>query len=170
MTAPQARNAIRKALVEIIGPKPRKREIEAMWEHFESRCAFCGADLKRSDRKGHADHLVPAAAGGHNHISNRVLACATCNGDEKLDQDWVQFLEQAPAQEDVATRKERILAWQQKHHAECSVEDSDLAEALLAAEAAIQAFNGACDHVRAVRDHRREESTQAKQDRAHCSP
>jgi hypothetical protein len=158
MTAPQARNAIRKALVEIIDPKPKKREIDAMWHHFESRCAFCRIKLNRKDRKGHADHLVPASAGGHNHIYNRVLACATCNGDEKLDHDWHPFLKGVKTEEDIATRETRIEAWQAQHQAECSVEHADLAEALLAAEAAIEAFNKACDNVRAVRSRRRSPS------------
>jgi hypothetical protein len=156
MTAPQARNAIRKALVEIIDPKPKAREIEAMWKHFQERCAFCGKKLQRANRKGHADHLVAAAEGGYNHIYNRVLACASCNGDEKLDHDWIQFLEQVKnAKEDFETRKGRIEGWQALHKAQCSVEKADLAEALLAAEQAIRAFNKACDRVRAVRNNRR---------------
>ena len=161
MTAPQARNAIRKALVEIIDPKPKPREIDAMWTHFHDRCAFCSEELKREDRKGHADHLVAAAGGGHNHIYNRVLACASCNGDEKLDHDWLQFLRQVKnAREDFAIRKERIETWQALHKAECSVEKSDLAEALLAAEEVVRAFNKACDRVRTVRSNRRNGTSQ----------
>ena len=126
-----------------------------MWKHFHEQCAFCGKKLKREDRKGHADHLVPAAEGGHNHIFNRVLACASCNGDEKLDHHWLQFLGQVKnATEDFQTRKKRIENWQALHKAECSVEKSDLAKALLAAEEAIRAFNKACDRVRAMRSNR----------------
>ena len=65
MSPRQARNAIKKALVEIIDPKPKKKAIDAMWKHFESRCAFCEKKLKREKREGHADHLIllPPAEG-----------------------------------------------------------------------------------------------------------
>jgi len=156
MTAPQARNAIRKALVEIIDPKPKSTEIADMWRHFQEQCAFCGKKLRRKDRKGHADHLVAAAGGGHNHIYNRVLACANCNGDEKLDHDWCAFLMEKSEPGAVFERRKRAIEeWRSQHKAQCSVENSDLAEALLAAEGAIRAFNKACDRVRSVRNKRR---------------
>lgn len=152
MTPSQARNAIKKALVEIVDPKPKKTEIDAMWRHFNNQCAFCGKQLERADRIGHADHLVPAAKGGHNHIYNRVLACSTCNGDQKLDSDWQVFLDEAKGKDaEKITRKMKILEWQVSHRAECSVADKNIAGALNAAEEAIHAFNTACDKVRSLR-------------------
>lgn len=152
MTAPQARNAIRKALTGIIDPKPKKADITAMWLHFGNKCAFCRRDLVKKDREGHADHLVAAASGGHNHIYNRVLACAHCNGDEKLDQNWEDFLTKIKnPSEDIATRKQRIEQWQLKHKAQCAVDQQHLSEALRVAEGVIQTFNDACTKVRALR-------------------
>ena len=155
MTPSQARNAIKKALVEIVDPKPKKSEIDDMWKHFSEKCAFCGTSLRREDRVGHADHLIPASKGGHNHIFNRVLACANCNGDSKLDTDWMEFLGQSPGTEDEKTgRRDRIEKWQAQHKAQCAVDTRQIAGALNAAEEAITAFNQACDTVRALRSHK----------------
>ena len=152
MTPPQARNGIRKALIGIIDPQPTKASIAAMWGHFESSCAFCSVVLDRKSRSGHGDHLVPASAGGRNHVCNRVLACATCNGDEKLDKDWVAFLKaKSPNAEEFGKRKRRIESWREAHQASCQVSEETVAAAMNAAEQAIEAFNHACETVRALR-------------------
>jgi len=38
------------------------------------------------------DHLVAASVGGDEEITNFVLACKSCNGDEKRGMDWKAFL------------------------------------------------------------------------------
>jgi uncharacterized protein (UPF0332 family) len=56
--------------------------------------------------------LFERMQGGTNHPSNLVLACNICNGDEKLDQRWQDFIAQQVL--DHARRKERldrIEAW-----------------------------------------------------------
>jgi uncharacterized membrane-anchored protein YjiN (DUF445 family) len=59
------------------------------------------------------DHAVP---GGGNHIGNLVLACAACNGDEKLGDDWVRFLTRKVSEPDVrAARLQRIEEWRTMH-------------------------------------------------------
>ncbi len=154
MTPSQARNAIKRALVEIVDPKPKRSEIDSMWKHFARSCAFCGFALDRKDRVGHADHLIPASKGGHNHIYNRVLACAECNGDSKLDSDWEVFLQQRcnGTEQEKQGRKECIQRWQKTKKAECTVCDQTVAKALAAAEEALAAFNQACDTVRSLRN------------------
>lgn len=45
-------------------------------------CFYCGRDLfgaLRDDAQRTVEHLVPAAHGGPNHLSNLVLACESCN-------------------------------------------------------------------------------------------
>lgn len=91
-TIPYARNVIRRALIGIVDPEPTGAEINALWQFFDSSCAYCGRTIDRSRRAGHVDHLVSMSVGGANHVSNRVLSCATCNGDEKRDKDWREFL------------------------------------------------------------------------------
>lgn len=42
-TVAQARNAMRRAVEQIVDPGPA--DVTALWAHFESRCAYCGVDL-----------------------------------------------------------------------------------------------------------------------------
>ena len=83
-----------------------------MWAHFESRCAYCGCELSREDRKSHVDHLD--AVDRRNHISNRVLSCNICNGDRKRERNWEDVLAEAcESRTDLyAARRQKILDWQ----------------------------------------------------------
>lgn len=153
MTPSQAKNAIRRSLVEIIDPKPKKAEIEAMWNHFENNCAFCGTKMNREDRVGHADHLLAASAGGRNHIYNRVLACPKCNGDVKLDLEWRKFMDDLPLTKEARDlRIRKIEEWQELHREGCFVSDEDVAAALTAAEITITEFERACIDIRQLRN------------------
>ena len=83
-----------------------------LWQFFDSSCAYCGARLARHRKDAHIDHLVPAASGGANHISNRVLSCANCNEKEKLDQAWEPFLlAKCPDPAAFELRSARIKDW-----------------------------------------------------------
>ncbi|MEA2494437.1 MAG: hypothetical protein QOJ29_2348 [Thermoleophilaceae bacterium] len=106
-----AKNQMGRAVNAIVDPWPRSKD--PVWEYFESRCAYCGIALSKAERKGHIDH---ATASGGNHLGNLVLACANCNGDEKLDADWRDFLAQKVS--DPRLRQERVAkieAWQDMH-------------------------------------------------------
>ena len=92
MTPPQAKNAIFKALLEIVDPPPKPSEERRIRAFFENRCAYCSCEIPPGGRTGHIDHLIPRQQGGTNHLSNLVLACNICNGDEKLDQGWRDFI------------------------------------------------------------------------------
>jgi len=111
------RNMIRRSFREIADPGPtNKVDITKIWEFFESRCAYCGRKLNRENKEGHIDHLVSSSSGGRNHISNRVLSCADCNAEEKLDKPWEEFLAQKVSEGDLMDkRKERILQWQKEN-------------------------------------------------------
>lgn len=105
----QAKNTVRRALRAIIDREPSKGQISRLWEFFRSGCGYCGQKLVRSERKGHVDHLHPD---GPNHISNRVLSCGKCNGDEKRERHWLEFLkEKSPSREVFGRRKRRIQEW-----------------------------------------------------------
>jgi hypothetical protein len=115
-SVPQAKNYIRKTLWRLVDKNPSKTEITRLWQHFGSECAYCGKPLNKDDRKAHIDHLDANRAVNRNHISNRVLACNICNGDEKRENDWEKFLAQKCG-EDVAAcviRTSRIREWQQQ--------------------------------------------------------
>lgn len=86
------KNMIRRSLREIIDPSPSKEDGKKIWKFFQNECAYCGAQLQKSKKEGHIDHLLPSSLDGPNHISNRVLSCATCNEAEKLDGEWHGFI------------------------------------------------------------------------------
>ena len=88
------KNMIRRSLREIVDPSPTKEDGKRIWEFFDSKCAYCGKPIRKLKKEGHIDHLIPASLGGPNHISNRVLSCATCNEAEKMDQAWQEFVVQ----------------------------------------------------------------------------
>jgi hypothetical protein len=85
----QAKNYIRQTLWKAVDPDPSTKQKHTLWVHFGSRCAYCGCELDPRNRKAHLDHLE---ASGRNHISNRVLSCSVCNGDDKREQNWELFL------------------------------------------------------------------------------
>jgi predicted restriction endonuclease len=112
MSPSQAKNAVLRCLSGIIDPYPTKKAVERVWEHFESKCAYCGAQMKRTDRKGHLDHLVSFKDGGANDIGNYVLACGTCNGDEKLEENWECFMRRKNLDDALyLARKTKIEDW-----------------------------------------------------------
>lgn len=110
-TISQAKNRMRRTVDEIIDPSPVN--IDALWEHFEGRCAYCGGVLSRSAREGHVDH---ADAGGGNHLGNLVLSCGICNGDDKREESWREFLRRTTTDDAVfADRETRIQEWLDEH-------------------------------------------------------
>jgi hypothetical protein len=116
ITPSMAKNTIKRSLRAIVDRELSATEKTAIWNHFSSQCAYCGKELTREDREGHIDHLIPTTSGGTNHISNRVLSCPTCNGDEKREEDWKSFLNRKIV--DPATREariRRIQSWVQMH-------------------------------------------------------
>ena len=86
-TVAQARNLMRRSILEIVDPGPAS--IDTLWDFFESRCAYCDIQLVRGERDAHTDH---AERNRGNHLGNLVLACGKCNGDEKRDEHWQPFL------------------------------------------------------------------------------
>jgi len=116
VTPSMAKNTIKRSLRSIVDRELSATEKSAIWNHFSSQCAYCGKKLSRDGREGHIDHLIPTTSGGTNHISNRVLSCPPCNGDEKREEDWITFLNRKIT--DSATREERmrrIEAWVEAH-------------------------------------------------------
>ena len=112
------KNIIRRSLREIIDPSPSKEEEQAIWDHFDSECAYCGRKLRKGYKEGHIDHLVSSSCGGANHLCNRVLSCADCNEKEKLNKPWEEFLASKCSSKQIeAKRKSKILQWQRTHKA-----------------------------------------------------
>jgi hypothetical protein len=113
MTPSQARNAIRKCLKSIIAPRPDQADVDRLWDYFGACCAYCRQQLDRGLRNAHVDHLVAESNGGSNRLANLVLSCGKCNGDEKREASWEDFLVNkcgANTQE-LQLRRAKILDW-----------------------------------------------------------
>jgi hypothetical protein len=93
-TVSQAKNDVRSCLNQILDPAPSDRQKDVLWVYFDSKCGYCGVKLNRYKRQGQMDHLVSNDIGRFNHISNRVLSCGSCIGDEKRESDWDTFLKE----------------------------------------------------------------------------
>ena len=113
MTPSQARNAIKKSLKALVDPKITKADKAVIWQHFENCCAYCGCGLNPNERKVHIDHVIPESEGGSNRLCNLILTCPTCNGDEKRDMPWQEFL---TTKYDAKSKKykrryDKIMSW-----------------------------------------------------------
>lgn len=54
----------------------------ALYQKQNGKCFYCGADLIVGTSKAEGwslDHKTPRSKGGHNHFSNLVLCCRSCN-------------------------------------------------------------------------------------------
>jgi hypothetical protein len=108
---PQAKNIMLRAMQEILDPSPT--DVGPVWDYFQSRCAYCDAKLDIQGRSAHIDH---AEAAGGNHLGNLVLACGACNGDDKRDMPWREFVAAKSSDvQNAAPRVARIEAWARLH-------------------------------------------------------
>jgi hypothetical protein len=98
---------MRRTVAELLDPTPRN--VTPVWDFFHDRCAYCGTPLSRDGREAHIDHAVPGAG---NQLGNLVLACGTCNGDEKREESWREFLRRKTDDPHVLVDREaRIEGW-----------------------------------------------------------
>jgi hypothetical protein len=111
-TPSMAKNKIKRCLGAILDPHPDLVAVGQLWDHFGSKCAYCGITLDRHSRQGHLDHAVSTALSGGNSIYSNVLACGRCNGDEKREESWETFLaKKCPSAEILSHRRARIRKW-----------------------------------------------------------
>jgi hypothetical protein len=142
----QAKNIMRRTLSEIVDSGLTRSQKDELWLHFDGKCAFCAEPIDRSSRTGHVDHLE---TDGGNGPRNRVLACARCNGDEKRDRDWREFLdEKSESVEVLAQRRSIIDSWVSAHPQREHPNSTELDEALQEAERLVEAFHSACNRLR----------------------
>ncbi len=152
MTPSKAKNAIIKALLEIIDPPPTKIQKKNLRSFFENKCAFCGTYIDPDGRKEHIDHLIPSSQGGSNHISNRVLACSICNGDEKLDQNWEKFLENKVLDLKIfQERRVRIIEWVKMNNGPKYIDPFKIETVKSVTENVNKVFMATCDQLKQIR-------------------
>ena len=150
-TPSMAKNKIARSLRAILDPCPSNKAIQELWDHFSSKCAYCGSALSREKREGHLDHLTPITAGGTNDIHNHVLACGRCNGDEKRESPWREFLKFKAETPVVRRDREKlILNWSKRSKAPAlTPENLEKGEAIIAA--ALKSFGGSVAKMRKLR-------------------
>ncbi|WP_223760478.1 HNH endonuclease [Myxococcus sp. RHSTA-1-4] len=153
-TSSQAKSTIKSSLLLIVDPELRDEEKDRVWSYFGSACGYCGRKLNRAAREGHVDHLIPVSLGGRNHIGNRVLACAACNGNEKRDLPWEPFLKSKCTTPDAfAARRARIDAWKAHFGTDDLQLPPDVLAVLEAATARVfAAYDAAVEEVRALKN------------------
>jgi hypothetical protein len=156
---------MRRAVAEILDPSPGS--VDEVWEYFDSRCAYCGKPLSREGREGHLDH---AEVGGGNHMGNLVLACGTCNGDEKRERGWREFLRVKASGTELAQREAQILGWFERHPAPTGRDSADVLRVRAELDALIDAFGVKCAELKnAVRRERSGHVASATPKRARTS-
>jgi len=151
-TPSMAKNKIKRSLVAVYDPPPTKKEVDALWEYFNSRCVYCDEHIERASRTGHLDHMLAASEGGSNDIHNFALSCATCNGDDKREESWDTFLKRAAPSEAVYEKNyAAIETWlSQSVGGSHDQEFIDKADSII--EAALAKFDQSVKEMRALRD------------------
>jgi hypothetical protein len=142
----QVKNLMRRGLRFLVDPEPEPVDRARCVDFFGHACAYCCEPVVPG--RGDLDHLVPAARGGRNHISNRVFSCKRCNAELKRDKDWQEFLKARVAPAVARDREQKILAWVQEAGAEPPLSPALLALLEHAAASATSAYDEACKRVR----------------------
>jgi hypothetical protein len=145
-TVSNVKNRMRRVINGIVDPWPKTEA--PIWDHFGSACAYCGIALDRTGRKAHMDHAV---AGGGNHLGNLILACATCNGDEKLGEDWAAFLARKVGDANVrAFRAQRIEEWMALHPPSVWTPSTEVAAVVAELSSLVDDFGLKCVELRTL--------------------
>src|SRR4051812_41123637 len=132
LTPSQVKNLMRRGLRFIIDPEPEPVDRARCADFFGRACAYCSQTIEGS---GDLDHLVAAARGGRNHISNRVFSCKRCNAELKRGKDWQEFLkERHGLGTEYDACRQKILGWVQNAGAEPPLSAEVLARVEQAAE------------------------------------
>ena len=154
VTPSMAKNQIKRSLVQIIDAHPNNVQKQQIWRHFDYKCAYCGIVIDPKSRKGHLDHLLAMKEGGSNDIYNFVLACNICNGDEKREMAWLEFLTNKCKElpDTIYTeRLEKIENWQQQSVIG-QLDDQLLAQIDNIIKVAHANFEQSVEQMRALRD------------------
>src|ERR1019366_2309085 len=144
-TLSQAKNTMRRALVDLVDPPPSEKLQRRLREHFADLCAYCG--MAAQPRSGHVDHAQPM---GGNGLGNLLLACKECNGDEKREMGWEEFVAIKCGHDPtlLEARRARILEWFGLNVATPKVLTPGIEAAQLEATAAIEAYEAAYNRLR----------------------
>jgi hypothetical protein len=151
-TPSTAKNHMRRTLWALLNPMPSSTEIDELWQYFESRCAYCGMRLDRRARGGHLDHIVSSSAGGTNEIYNRVLSCPKCNGDDKRDEPWQEFLKRTVSDSGLLKTRHAIISNWIARSTRTTLNEEMCEEARRIVEASLLAYDRSVAAIRKLRN------------------
>ncbi len=150
-TPSMAKNKIKRSLGAILDPHPSAKDISMLWGYFGHSCIYCGLSMDRTSRHGHLDHVIATSEGGNNSIYNHVLACAKCNGDEKREMDWLDFLRsKAKTDQEYNKRKLIVESWLAKNSVQ-NINQALNVEAEDIIAKALKDFDSAVEQMRTLR-------------------
>lgn len=152
-TVSQAKNFMKRTVGEILDRSPSNAQVHALWEHFEGRCAYCRKPLEAGARDWHLDH---ADSGRGNHAGNRVLACGICNGDEKREQGWREFLRAKASPSEYDRQEILIRAWLDEHARNDEENVAEVMTVLAELDVLVEQFASKCSELKALRRSMRE--------------
>jgi len=150
LTPSQVKNLMRRGLRLLVDPEPEATDRTRCIDFFGEACAYCWEPVPKGE--GDLDHLLSAARGGRNHISNRVFSCKPCNAELKRDKDWEAFLaERYGAGTTYEARRSKILQWVAEAGNEPPLPEAMLSLLKEMEHAATSAYDAACKKVLGVR-------------------
>ena len=76
-------------LIAMRSSEARKLHRQALIEHFDSTCVYCG--LKHDTSELTLDHVKPKCRGGTSLSTNLVPSCKTCN-KRKGSNNWLSWM------------------------------------------------------------------------------
>lgn len=59
-----------------------RKELRGLLAAFDGKCIYCNATEEETGHPHHVDHVIAVSIGGRHHISNLVVACASCNSSK----------------------------------------------------------------------------------------
>ncbi|ERL56407.1 HNH endonuclease [Psychrobacter aquaticus] len=154
VTPSMAKNQIKRSLLQIVDSHPNKTQKQQIWCYFDNCCAYCDVAIDPNSRQGHLDHLLAVQDGGSNNIYNFVLACHICNGDEKRETPWREFLINKCKNLSDSIYMERVAkieTWQ-KHSIMSQVDAEVLARMETIIDKAKANFDQSVEQMRILRD------------------
>lgn len=149
LSSAQVKNLMRRGLRQLVDPDVEPADRLKVYVYFDYACAYCAHAI--APNAGDLDHLISAAKGGTNHLSNRVLSCKPCNAEQKRDTDWLEFIRTKT--DDPAVLQQRVTKIQDwvRSFGTVRVLPSDVLHLLDEESAkATAAYDAACSAVKAA--------------------
>jgi hypothetical protein len=99
----------------------------------------------RTAGRGSAATCARVTSTGGNDLGNLILACASCNGDEKREESWHEFLRRKTPDDALFAEQEgRIRAWLDQHPRRSTEDSPEIAHVREELEGLIEQFAVKC--------------------------